>query len=75
LTLEIKQNDMNGLKKLRSNYLNDEKVQARMQDAFLCFNTWQNNAYLSPEQLMKMESDMIFYVTLAIVTDVFEREK
>lgn len=44
----------------------------KMHDDFNCFNTWTNNTYLSPEQLKQMEDSMVFYVSLAVGTDMFE---
>ena len=72
MTLQITQQNVETLKSLRKNHFKGGRNGERMFDDFRCFNTWQNNAYLSPEQLEKMEDNMVFYVTLAIVTELFE---
>jgi hypothetical protein len=63
--------EIEGLKILKPKHFQNALAQKTMDDCLNCFNTWQNNAYLSPEQLRKMENDMVFYVTVAVVSEAF----
>jgi hypothetical protein len=59
----------------KSEFFENTVLQDHIFDDMRCFNTWQSNSYLSPEQLDTMERTLTFLITMAIVSEVFSSFK